>query len=462
MAFFNFFALTPAMTSSTSLAAFLETLRQRDPHQNEYLQAVREVMESLWPFIERNPRYAQNALLARLAEPERVIQFRVNWVDDKGQTQVNRAFRIQHNNAIGPYKGGMRFHPSVNLSILKFLAFEQTFKNALTTLPMGGGKGGSDFDPKGKSDNEVMRFCHALMTELYRHIGADTDVPAGDIGVGAREVGFMAGMMKKLTANAACVFTGRGLSYGGSLIRPEATGYGTVYFAREMLQRNGQSLQGKTVSVSGSGNVSQYAIEKAMQCGAKVLTASDSDGTVVDKDGFTPEKLAALMDIKNNRRGRVRDYAEQFRLPYEAGKTPWHVPVDMALPCATQNELNADDARTLVKNGVQCVAEGANMPSTLEAVGVFLQSGKVLYAPGKASNAGGVAVSGLEMAQSAQRRYWSSEEVDAKLLSIMQDIHANCVRHGSDGGTGPVNYVNGANIAGFVKVADAMLAQGVC
>ena len=447
--------------STPTLNQFLETVQRRDPHQSEYLQAVREVLESLWPFIERNPRYAGNGLLERLVEPDRVIQFRVSWVDDKGQVHVNRAFRVQHNNAIGPYKGGMRFHPSVNLSIQKFLAFEQTFKNALTTLPMGGGKGGADFDPKGKSEGEVMRFCHALMSELYRYLGADTDVPAGDIGVGAREVGFMAGMMKKLTRSADCVFTGRGLSWGGSLIRPEATGYGTVYFAREMLQRNGQSLEGKTVAVSGSGNVSQYAIEKAMQCGAKVVTASDSNGTVVDPAGFTPEKLAALMHIKNVQRGRIREYAEQFKLQYEEGKTPWHVPVDIALPCATQNELDGNDARTLIKNGVQCVAEGANMPSTLEAVHAFIQA-NVLYAPGKASNAGGVAVSGLEMAQSAQRLYWSSEQVDAKLLAIMQDIHANCVRYGSDDGKGPVNYVNGANIAGFVKVADAMLQQGVC
>ena len=448
--------------SLSTLNQFLETVQRRDPHQNEYLQAVREVLDSLWPFIERNPRYASNALLERLVEPDRVIQFRVSWVDDKGRAHVNRAFRVQHNNAIGPYKGGMRFHPSVNLSIQKFLAFEQTFKNALTTLPMGGGKGGADFDPKGKSEGEVMRFCHALMTELYRYLGPDVDVPAGDIGVGAREVGFMAGMMKKLTRSADCVFTGRGLSWGGSLIRPEATGYGTVYFAREMLQRNGLSLEGKTVAVSGSGNVSQYAIEKAMQCGAKVITASDSNGTVVDPAGFTPEKLAALMHIKNVKRGRISEYAEQFKLQYEEGKTPWHVPVEIALPCATQNELNGDDARTLVKNGVQCVAEGANMPSTLDAVHTFIESGKVLYAPGKASNAGGVAVSGLEMAQSAQRLYWSSEQVDAKLLAIMQDIHANCVRYGSDEGKGAVNYVNGANIAGFVKVADAMLQQGVC
>ena len=444
-----------------SVDVFLQRLKQRDPDQPEFHQAVEEVLRSLWPFLEANPRYLVAGIIERIVEPERAILFRVPWVDDAGRVQVNRGFRVQMSSAIGPYKGGLRFHPSVNLGVLKFLAFEQVFKNSLTSLPMGGGKGGSDFDPKGKSDGEVMRFCHALMTELYRHIGADRDVPAGDIGVGAREVGFMAGMMKKLTTQADCVFTGRGLSWGGSLIRPEATGYGTVYFAREMMQRAGQSLEGKTVSVSGSGNVSQYAIEKAMQCGAKVITASDSNGTVVDPAGFTPEKLAALMEIKNVRRGRISEYAEQFKLQYEAGKTPWHVPVDNALPCATQNEVHGDDARTLVKNGVLCVAEGANMPSTLEATSVFIDSGTVLYAPGKASNAGGVAVSGLEMAQSAQRLYWSREQVDAKLLAIMQDIHANCVRYGSNDGQGPVNYVNGANIAGFVKVADAMLQQGV-
>lgn len=450
------------MLQNTSLDSFLATLIKRDPNQPEFLQAVKEVLSSLWPFVQQNPRYAQQALLERLCEPERVIQFRVSWQDDKGQTHVNRAFRIQHSNAIGPFKGGMRFHPSVNLSILKFLAFEQTFKNALTTLPMGGGKGGSDFDPKGKSDNEVMRFCQALMTELYRHIGPDTDVPAGDIGVGAREVGFMNGMMKKLSNNTGTVFTGRGLTYGGSLIRPEATGYGTVYFAQAMLQHAGNSMEGKTVSVSGSGNVAQYAIEKAMEFGAKVVTASDSNGTVYDANGFTKEKLLALMDLKNEKRGRMSEFAEQFGLQYEEGKTPWHIPVDIALPCATQNELNEEDAKTLVKNGVICVAEGANMPSTLEAVDVFLANEKVLYAPGKASNAGGVAVSGLEMAQGAQRLYWSSQEVDAKLLNIMTDIHSNCVAYGSKDGKGRVNYVDGANIAGFVKVADAMLAQGVC
>ncbi len=452
--------------TTVTLDYFLNTLRQRDPNQPEFLQAVREVMTSLWPFVEKNPKYAKDGLLERLCEPERVIQFRVTWQDDKGQTHVNRAFRIQHNNAIGPYKGGMRFHPSVNLSILKFLAFEQTFKNSLTTLAMGGGKGGSDFDPKGKSDAEVMRFCQALMTELYRHIGPDTDVPAGDIGVGAREVGFMNGMYKKLTSDTGTVFTGRGLSYGGSLIRPEATGYGTVYFAQSMLEHVGNSLEGKTVSVSGSGNVAQYAIEKAMQYGAKVVTASDSNGTVYAPNGFDTEKLQALMELKNNARGRISEFAQTFGLQYEEGKTPWHIPVDVALPCATQNELNEEDARTLVKNGVVCVAEGANMPSTLEAVEVFLHSDKVLYAPGKASNAGGVAVSGLEMAQGAQRLHWSAQQVDAKLHHIMKDIHANCVLHGTpEGGADKharVNYVNGANIAGFVKVADAMLAQGIC
>ena len=422
------------------------------------LQAVKEVMHSLWPFIQQNPRYASQALLERLVEPERALQFRISWMDDAGRIQVNRGFRIQHSSAIGPYKGGMRFHPSVNLSILKFLAFEQTFKNALTTLPMGGGKGGSDFDPKGKSDAEVMRFCQALMIELHRHLGPDTDVPAGDIGVGAREVGFMAGMMKKLSNQSGCVFTGKGLTFGGSLIRPEATGYGTVYFAEEMLRHAGQSLEGYTVSVSGSGNVAQYTIEKCLQLGAKVVTVSDSHGCVVDPAGFTAEKLAALIELKNEKRGRVEEYARQFGLTYEAGKRPWHVPVDVALPCATQNELEIEDARTLIANGVRCVAEGANMPSTIEAAEAFIAAG-VLYAPGKASNAGGVAVSGLEMSQNAQRLHWTREEVDAKLHAIMRDIHENCVRYGSQDKS--VNYLNGANIAGFVKVADAMLAQGV-
>ncbi|HET8704041.1 MULTISPECIES: NADP-specific glutamate dehydrogenase [Castellaniella] len=442
-----------------SVDQFLTRIQARDPHQPEFMQAVKEVMHSLWPFIQQNPRYASQALLERLVEPERALQFRISWMDDTGRIRVNRGFRIQHNSAIGPYKGGMRFHPSVNLSILKFLAFEQTFKNALTTLPMGGGKGGSDFDPKGKSDAEVMRFCQALMIELHRHLGPDTDVPAGDIGVGAREVGFMAGMMKKLSNQSACVFTGKGLTFGGSLIRPEATGYGTVYFAEEMLRHAGQSLEGYTVSVSGSGNVAQYTIEKCLQLGAKVVTVSDSHGCVVDPAGFTTEKLAALIELKNEKRGRVEEYAKQFGLTYEAGKRPWHVPVDVALPCATQNELEIEDARTLIANGVRCVAEGANMPSTIEAAEAFISAG-VLYAPGKASNAGGVAVSGLEMSQNAQRLHWTREEVDAKLHAIMRDIHENCVRYGSTDKA--VNYLNGANIAGFVKVADAMLAQGVC
>ena len=442
-----------------SVGSFLAQVAQRNPGQPEFLQAVTEVMESLWPFIEKHPRYAEHGLLERLVEPERILMFRVSWVDDHGTVQVNRGYRIQHSMAIGPYKGGLRFHPSVTLSVLKFLAFEQTFKNALTTLPMGGGKGGSDFDPKGKSRNEVMRFCQALMVELYRHLGPDTDVPAGDIGVGGREVGFMAGMMKKLSNNAASVFTGKGLSFGGSLIRPEATGYGLVYFVQDMLAHNKLSLEAMRVSVSGSGNVSQYAIEKAMELGAKVITASDSGGTVIDEAGFTPEKLAALMEIKNIHYGRVEEYAQRFGLRYEAGKTPWSVPVDIALPCATQNEINGDDARELVKNGVKCVAEGANMPSNLEAVEVFLAA-KIMYGPGKAANAGGVATSGLEMTQNAMRLPWERHEVDARLRIIMTDIHTNCVRYGSREG-GFVNYVDGANIAGFVKVADAMAAQGV-
>lgn len=415
---------------------------------------------SIWPFLEKNPQYRSQALLERLVEPERLIQFRVAWTDDKGQVQVNRAFRVQFSSAIGPFKGGMRFHPSVNQSILKFLGFEQIFKNALTTLPMGGGKGGSDFDPKGKSDGEVMRFCQALVSELYRHIGPDTDVPAGDIGVGGREVGYLAGMMKKLSNQAGCVFTGRGLSFGGSLIRPEATGYGLVYFAQAMLEEKGQSFQGKTVVVSGSGNVAQYAIEKALQLGAKVVTCSDSSGYVYDEAGFTPEKLAALMEIKNVQRGRVKDYAEKFGLQYVAGERPWSVKADIALPCATQNELDLSDAQKLIANGVQLVAEGANMPTTIEATDALLEAG-VLFGPGKAANAGGVATSGLEMAQSSQRLYWTAEEVDAKLKQIMLDIHANCKKYGTVEGQANINYVTGANIAGFVKVADAMLAQGV-
>lgn len=442
-----------------SAGSFLAQVAQRNPHQPEFLQAVTEVTESLWPFIQKHPRYAEHGLLDRLVEPERVVMFRVSWVDDHGSVQVNRGYRIQHSMAIGPYKGGLRFHPSVNLSVLKFLAFEQTFKNALTTLPMGGGKGGSDFDPKGKSPGEVMRFCQAFVAELFRHVGADTDVPAGDIGVGGREVGFMAGMMKKLSNRADCVFTGKGLSFGGSLIRPEATGYGTVYFAAEMLKQHGRSFDGLRVSVSGSGNVAQYAVEKAMELGAKVVTVSDSSGTIIDEEGFTTEKLAILMDVKNHHYGRVADYAARTGAKFEAGKRPWHVPVDVALPCATQNELDADDAAVLIRNGVVCVAEGANMPSTIEAAKAFEAAG-VLYAPGKASNAGGVATSGLEMSQNAARLSWPREEVDARLLQIMQGIHAACLRYGQRA-DGSVSYVDGANVAGFVKVADAMLAQGV-
>ncbi|WP_036248272.1 NADP-specific glutamate dehydrogenase [Methylobacter sp. BBA5.1] len=438
---------------------FLTHVAELNPGQTEFLQAVTEVMESLWPFISRFPKYAENGLLDRLVEPERIVMFRVSWVDDHGKVQVNRGYRIQHNMAIGPYKGGLRFHPSVNLSILKFLAFEQTFKNALTTLPMGGGKGGSDFDPKGKSPGEVMRFCQAFVTELFRHVGPDTDVPAGDIGVGGREVGYMAGMMKKLSNRADCVFTGKGLSFGGSLIRPEATGYGTVYFAEEMLKRKGMSFDGLRVSVSGSGNVAQYAVEKAMELGAKVVTVSDSSGTIVDNDGFTTEKLAELMEVKNHLYGRVNDYAKRTGSEFHAGTKPWNVPVDVALPCATQNELDAVDAAILIKNGVRCVAEGANMPTTNEAIKLF-EANNVLYAPGKASNAGGVATSGLEMSQNAMRLSWTRAEVDMRLQEIMRGIHQVCVQYG-EREDGSFSYVDGANVAGFVKVADAMQAQGV-
>ena len=442
-----------------SMEGFLAHVAERSPGQPEYLQAVTEVFESLWPFVRKHPHYASYGLLERIIEPERTIIFRVSWIDDQGKVQVNRGYRIQHSQAIGPYKGGLRFHPSVNLSVLKFLAFEQTFKNALTTLPMGGGKGGSDFDPKHKSEGEIMRFCQAFATELFRHIGADTDVPAGDMGVGGREIGYMAGMLKKLTNRADCLLTGKGVPYGGSLIRPEATGYGTVYFAQEMLQTQGKSMDGMTVSVSGSGNVAQYTVEKAMAFGAKVVTVSDSSGTVLDKEGFTPEKLAELMEVKNVRYGRVDEYAKRVGARFLPGVKPWHVPVQVALPGATQNELDGEDAAALIKNGVLCVAEGANMPSTLDAVHQFERAG-VLYAPGKASNAGGVAVSGLEMSQNALRLAWTREEVDARLQQIMHAIHKSCVQYGKDS-KGRVSYVNGANIAGFVKVADAMLAQGV-
>lgn len=440
-------------------ARLLSSVSNRDSGQPEFLQAVTEVLDSLAPFIERNPRYAEQGLLERLIEPERVLMFRIAWVDDAGQVQVNRGYRIQHSMAIGPYKGGIRFHPTVNLSVLKFLAFEQTLKNSLTTLPMGGGKGGADFDPKGKSPGEVMRFCQAFISELFHFIGPDTDVPAGDIGVGAREVGFMAGQYKKLAHSAASVFTGKGLSFGGSRMRPEATGYGTVYFAEEMLARQALSLDGLRVAVSGAGNVAQYAIEKAMQGGARVVTVSDSSGTAIDEDGFTPEKFAELQQVKNVERGRISDYASRVGARYEAGKKPWCIPVDIALPCATQNELDEADARQLVDNGVRCIAEGANMPTTPGAAKVFAAA-RVLHAPGKASNAGGVATSGLEMSQNAMRMAWTRDEVDGHLRGIMRSIHAACVEHGQRA-DGTVNYIDGANIAGFVKVADALLAQGV-
>lgn len=444
----------------TDLNALFANLKERNPNQAPFHQAVEEVFGSLGPFLAKNPKYTQQSLLERLVEPERVVMFRVTWVDDKGQVQVNRGYRIQMNSAIGPYKGGLRFHPTVDLGVLKFLAFEQVFKNALTTLPMGGGKGGSDFDPKGKSDAEVMRFCQAFMTELYRHIGPDTDVPAGDIGVGGREIGFLFGQYKKIRNEFASVLTGKGLAWGGSLIRPEATGYGTVYFAQFMLQTKNDSIEGKRVLISGSGNVAQYAAEKAIQLGAKVLTVSDSNGFVkFSEEGMTKEQLDALIDLKEVRRERIATYAKEQGLEYFANEKPWGVPADVALPCATQNELDEDAAKTLLANGVICVAEGANMPSTLGAVHQFLNA-KILYAPGKASNAGGVATSGLEMSQNAIRLSWTREEVDQRLFNIMKDIHENCVKYGTED-DGTVNYVNGANIAGFVKVADAMLAQGI-
>jgi len=439
------------------LEAFLAGVERRDPGQPEFLQSVHEVLDSVWPLLGSDARYAQPGLLERLIEPERVVQFRVAWVDDGGTTRVNRAWRVQHSSALGPYKGGLRFHPTVNLSVLKFLAFEQTLKNALTTLPMGGGKGGADFDPKDKSDAEVMRFCQALMSELHRHLGPDTDVPAGDIGVGSREIGFLSGMMKKLSNSAACVFTGKGLAYGGSLVRPEATGYGLVYFAQEMLERRSLGFEGMRVAVSGSGNVALHAVEKAMQVGALVVSVSDSGGAAWDPGGFNKEKLAGLLEIKT-RRGRVEEFARAFRLRFEPLARPWRFPADIALPCATQNELDGADARALVASGVRCVAEGANMPSTPEAIRVLQEAG-VLFGPGKAANAGGVAVSGLEMSQNAMRLSWTREEVERRLQDIMRGIHETCVRHGEAGGI--VDYVRGANIAGFVRVADAMLEQGV-
>jgi glutamate dehydrogenase (NADP+) len=446
------------MPVSESVDQFLARLKLRDPDQPEFHQAVEEVLRSLWPFLEAHPHYMQAGIVERMVEPERAILFRVPWVDDNGKLQVNRGYRVQMSSAIGPYKGGLRFHPSVNLSVLKFLAFEQVFKNSLTSLPMGGGKGGSDFDPKGRSDGEVMRFCQSFMSELYRHIGADLDVPAGDIGVGGREIGYMFGQYKRLSNQFTSVLTGKGLTYGGSLIRPEATGYGCVYFAQEMLKRLDQGFEGKRVTVSGSGNVAQYAAQKVMELGGKVISLSDSEGTLYAEAGLTQEQWVYLMDLKNVRRGRLTEMATHFRLQFFPGQRPWHLPCDIALPCATQNELGASDARALLELGCICVAEGANMPSTLEAVDLFVEAG-ICYAPGKASNAGGVATSGLEMSQNAMRLHWTAGEVDERLHGIMQSIHHACVHYGEENGR--INYVKGANIAGFVKVADAMLAQGV-
>ncbi|SDS67775.1 glutamate dehydrogenase (NADP) [Halopseudomonas litoralis] len=442
-----------------TLTACLAHLKLRDPEQPEFHQAAEEVLSTLWPFLQEHPKYLKAGIIERLIEPERVIMFRVPWMDDNGQVHVNRGFRVQMNSAIGPYKGGLRFHPSVNLGVLKFLAFEQVFKNALTTLPMGGGKGGSDFDPKGKSDAEVMRFCQSFMTELSRHIGENLDIPAGDIGVGAREIGYMYGQYKRLRNEFTSVLTGKGLTYGGSLIRPEATGYGAVYFAEEMLQERGLSLEGQRIALSGSGNVAQYAALKAMDLGAMVISISDSGGTLYFSEGMTAEQWHHLMELKNERRGRLVEMASQFNLEFLAKRTPWHLACDIALPCATQNELNGDDARTLIANGCHSVVEGANMPSTLEAIDVFLEN-RILFAPGKAANAGGVAVSGLEMSQNAMRMQWTDGEVDTKLHAIMQSIHSACERYGKEE-DGYINYVKGSNIAGFVKVADAMLAQGV-
>ena len=439
--------------------SFIKEVEMRNSQEPEFMQAVREVSETVIPYIVTQKIYHGKNILMRMVEPERVLMFRVNWVDDKGEIRVNRGYRVQMNSAIGPYKGGLRFHPTVNLSILKFLAFEQVFKNSLTTLPMGGGKGGSDFDPKGKSDGEIMRFCQSFMTELYRYIGPNTDIPAGDIGVGGREIGYMFGQYKKLKKEFTGVLTGKGLSWGGSLIRPEATGYGTVYFAENMLNNVKNSVQGKSVAISGSGNVAQYAAEKCIQLGAKVLTLSDSSGFIYDLDGIDQEKLNFVMDLKNNRRGRISEYIDRFsNAKFFKNKTPWSIPCQIALPCATQNELNIQDAKMLIKNGCICISEGANMPCTPESI-LYFRDNKILYAPGKASNAGGVAVSGLEMAQNSLRYSWTRDEVDSKLKDIMLDIHNSCIDHGNEKGF--INYEKGANIAGFIKVADAMLAQGV-
>ena len=442
----------------TSVDQFMETVINKNPAEEEFHQAVKEVVESIWDYLEDNPHYLHHKILDRIVEPERVIMFRVPWRDDQGNVNVNRGFRVEFNSAIGPYKGGLRFHPSVDLGILKFLGFEQIFKNSLTTLPMGGGKGGSDFDPKGKSDNEIMSFCQSFMSELFRHIGPNTDVPAGDIGVGGREIGFMFGQYKRLCNEFAGVLTGKGLNWGGSLIRPEATGYGAVYFAKEMLNESGDNFKGKTVAISGSGNVAQFATEKVIQLGGKVVTLSDSTGTIYDADGIDGEKLQFIMDLKNKKRGRIKEYADKYGCEYWADKRPWGAKCDIAIPCATQNEINGDEAKHLVKNGCLCVVEGANMPTEPEAVEVFLEKG-VLFGPGKAANAGGVAVSGLEMSQNSMRLNWSREEVDKKLKDIMKNIHSQCVKYGKSGDS--VNYVKGANIAGFIKVADSMLDQGV-
>lgn len=443
-----------------SIKEFISEVEKLNPNEPEFIQAVTEVAETVIPFIEKNEKYANKKLLERMVEPERTILFRVPWTDDKGEIHVNKGYRIEFNSAIGPYKGGLRFHPSVNLSILKFLGFEQTFKNSLTTLPMGGGKGGSNFDPKGKSDAEIMRFCQSFMTELFRHIGPDTDVPAGDIGVGGREIGYMFGQYKRIRNEFTGVFTGKGRSFGGSLIRPEATGYGNVYFAKNMLETKGENFKGKTVVISGSGNVAQYAAEKAIEFGGKVVTLSDSAGYIYDSEGIDEEKLAFVMELKNEKRGRISEYTKKFTsAKYVDGKRPWEVKCDIALPCATQNEMNGEEAKMLLKNGCMCVGEGANMPCTPEAIEAF-QKAKILFSPGKASNAGGVATSGLEMSQNSLRLSWTAAEVDQKLHAIMNDIHAACVQYGKDG-DGYVDYVKGANIAGFVKVAEAMMAQGV-
>ena len=441
-----------------SVDDFMKHVTSRSPGEDEFHQAVHEVFSSIWEFLNDHPQYFHAGILDRIVEPERVIMFRVPWRDDRGMAQVNRGYRVEFNSAIGPYKGGLRFHASVNLSILKFLGFEQVFKNSLTTLPMGGGKGGSDFDPKGKSDNEVMSFTQSFMSELFRHIGPDTDVPAGDIGVGGREIGYLFGQYKRLRNEFSGVLTGKGLNWGGSRIRPEATGYGAVYFAEEMLKLRDDSFSGKTVTISGSGNVAQFATEKVIQLGGKVVSISDSNGTIHDKDGIDTEKLAWVMDLKNIKRGRIKDYAEEFGCDYLDGQRPWSIPCDIALPCATQNEINEKDAKTLIKNGCRCVSEGANMPSDPGAVDVFMAN-KILFGPGKAANAGGVAVSGLEMSQNNMRLSWTREEVDQRLHKIMKDIHKQCNTYGTEGDF--VNYIKGANIGGFIKVADAMIDQGV-